>query len=141
MRIEDYDAVYDLWIHTPGMGLNAADDSREGIGAYLQRNPNTCFVAEESGGIIGAILAGHDGRRGYIYHAAVKFEMQRMGVGSALTDAALQALRAEGIRKVALVVFKRNETGNAFWEKSGFEWREDINYRNIALEESERIDT
>ncbi len=46
MKIEDYEKVYDLWIHTEGMGLNTTDDSREGIAKYLLRNPNTCFVAE-----------------------------------------------------------------------------------------------
>lgn len=66
MQINDYEAVYQLWQKTPGMGLNTTDDSREGIAAYLNRNPKTCFVAEEAGRVIGAILAGHDGRRGYL---------------------------------------------------------------------------
>lgn len=141
MTIEDYDAVYDLWIHTPGMGLNTADDSREGIAAYLRRNPNTCFVAEEGDMLFGVILSGHDGRRGFIHHTAVRADIQRQGIGSALVSAALEALHAEGIRKVALVVFSRNEKGNAFWEKQGFTLREDLCYRNKALEEMIRIDT
>lgn len=141
MTIEDYDAVYDLWIHTPGMGLNTTDDSAEGIAAYLRRNPTTCFVAEENGEILGVILSGHDGRRGYIHHTAVRESAQRQGIGSKLVEAALDALHAEGIRKVALVVFKRNEKGNAFWEKQGFTQREDLVYRNRALAELERIDT
>lgn len=141
MTIEDYDAVYDLWIHTPGMGLNTADDSREGIEAYLRRNPATCFVAEEEGRLLGVILSGHDGRRGFIHHTAVRADIQRQGIGSALVNAALEALHAEGIRKVALVVFSRNEKGNAFWEKQGFTLREDLCYRNRALEEMIRIDT
>lgn len=141
MTIEDYDAVYDLWIHTPGMGLNTADDSREGIAAYLRRNPNTCFVAEEGDMLLGVILSGHDGRRGFIHHTAVRADIQRQGIGSALVNAALEALHAEGIRKVALVVFSRNEKGNAFWEKQGFTLREDLCYRNRALEEMIRIDT
>ena len=141
MTGKDYDAVYALWLSTPGMGLNTADDSREGIEGYLRRNPNTCFVAEEDGAVLGAILAGHDGRRGYIYHTAVRGDMQRSGIGSSLVQAALQALREEGIRKVALVVFSRNEKGNVFWEKQGFLLREDLNYRNITLTEMVRIDT
>lgn len=71
MTIDDYDSLYELWIHTPGMGLNDVDDSREGISRYLERNPKTCFVAEENGRLLGGILSGHDGRRGYIYHTAV----------------------------------------------------------------------
>ena len=86
MKADDYDGVYRLWIRTPGMGLNAEDDSRKGISAFLARNPNTCFVSEEAGAINGAILAGHDGRRGFIYHTAVSLEFQGRGVGTALVD-------------------------------------------------------
>lgn len=141
MTIEDYDAVYDLWVHTPGMGLNTSDDSREGVEVYLCRNPNTCFVAEDGNMLLGVIFSGHDGRRGFIHHTAVRGDIQRQGIGSALVNAALEALHAEGIRKVALVVFARNEKGNSFWEKQGFTRREDILYRNRALEELVRIDT
>lgn len=141
MTIEDYDALYDLWLHTPGMGLNTADDSREGIAAYLRRNPTTCFTAKEGDRLLGAIPAGHDGRRGYISHTAVREDAQRQGVGTALVEAVLEALQVEGIRKVALVVFARNEKGNAFWEKLGFTGRDDLVYRNKALAELVRIDT
>ena len=65
MTIEDYDGIYDLWINTPGMGLNSTDDSREGIEKYIKRNPTSCFVAEDNDKIVGVIIAGHDGRRGY----------------------------------------------------------------------------
>lgn len=141
MTIEDYEKVYDLWISTPGMGLNDLDDSREGIKKYLQRNPGTCFVAERGMEIVGVILSGNDGRRGFIHHTAVRMECRRQGIGKKLVDAALSALEKEGIHKVALVVFKRNELGNVFWEKQGFTVREDLNYRNRSLAELKRIDT
>ena len=56
MNIEDYEKVYDLWVHTKGMGLNTTDDSREGIAKYLLRNPNTCFVAEDNEKLIDIIM-------------------------------------------------------------------------------------
>ena len=141
MTIEDYERVYDLWINTPGMGLNTTDDSYDGIGKYLKRNPDTSFVAIEEGRIIGIILAGHDGRRGYIHHTAVLPEYRRKGIGKALLENAMKALEAQGISKVALVVFVRNEDGNAFWENMGFTEREDLVYRNRNIIELERIDT
>lgn len=141
MTIADYEKVYALWLNTPNMGLNNLDDSREGIAKYLARNPNTCFVAEADGKIIGVILCGHDGRRGYIHHTAVAGDEQRQGVGTALVDAAMDALRGEGINKAALVVFGKNENGNTFWEKHGFTLRADLNYRNKAIAELTRIDT
>lgn len=124
-----------------GTGLNTIDDSREGIARYLKRNPNTCFVSEHDRTITGAILAGHDGRRGYIYHTAVNPAYRHQGIGTALVNAALHALANEGIIKVALVVFSRNDAGNAFWERLGFTARGDLTYRNKALRAITRIDT
>lgn len=141
MEATDYDQVYRLWRNTPGMGLNNLDDSREGIGSYLKRNPKSCYVAEEDGRIVGAILAGHDGRRGFIYHTTVSPEYQKRGIGRALVDHAMEALEAEGIHKVALVAFARNEKGNGFWERMGFSSRSDLVYRNKSIHEMERIDT
>ena len=140
MTIADYDAVYALWMSCTGMGLNNLDDSRDGIEQFLTRNPETCFVAEENG-IVGVILVGSDGRRGYIYHTAVHPDCRHRGIGSALVERALDALRTIGIRKCALVVFARNTDGNAFWEHRGFTVREDLVYRNLTLTEMERIDT
>lgn len=141
MHKEDYERIYDLWIHTPGMGLNNVDDSREGIGKFLKRNPSTCFVAENNGEIIGVILCGHDGRRGFIYHTTVKLAYRKQGIGKKLVEAAMNALEEEGIQKTALVVFSHNDTGNAFWEKLGFTSREDLTYRNKLIHQLERIDT
>ena len=141
MTIEDYDRVYALWESCTGMGLSSVDDSREGIEKYLKRNPQTCFVAEKDGVLVGAILGGHDGRRGHISHAAVRPDCRLQGIGKALSDAVLEAMKAEGIIKVNFVAFARNEEGNAFWEHLGFKAREDLVYRDKVLIPYERKDT
>lgn len=141
MSTGDYDDVYDLWINTPGMGLNSTDDSREGIEKYLKRNPSTSFVAECDGKIIGVIMAGHDGRRGYIHHTAVLPDYRAQGIAKKLVECAMNALDSEGINKVALVAFRKNETGNGFWEHIGFTEREDLVYRNKNINVLKRIDT
>lgn len=141
MTADDYEEVHSLWLNTPGMGLNNIDDSKDGIEKYLRRNPDTCFVAVKDDSIIGAILSGHDGRRGYIYHTAVSGAERKSGTGTALLEKAMDALKNEGINKVALVVFSKNELGNNFWENRGFYTRNDLNYRNKAINELERIDT
>ena len=139
MTIDDYRQAYDLWIEC-GNGLNDKDDSREGIDKYLKRNPNTSFVAVCEQKVVGVILCGHDGRRGIIQHACVSPDHRREGIGQKLVDLALEALKQEGITKVLLVAFKKNEGGNAFWESQGFTLREDLNYRNKALTDLIRID-
>ncbi|MCM1288434.1 MAG: GNAT family N-acetyltransferase [Clostridium sp.] len=141
MTILDYDGIYDLWLQTSGMGLNLTDDSREGIAKYLKRNPASCFVAEDDGKIIGVILAGHDGRRGYIYHTAVTASHRGQGIAKRLVDNAMDALDKEGIHKVALVAFSQNKLGNVFWENMGFTVRDDLIYRNKNIHELQRIDS
>lgn len=140
MKIEDYESVYRLWTSCVGMGLNDLDDSRNGIERFLKRNPDTCFVAEENE-IVGVIMAGNDGRRGYIYHTSVNPQYRNQKIGSQLVDKALTALYNLGIHKVALVVFEHNQPGNVFWEKQGFTVRDDLVYRNKALTKITRIDT
>lgn len=137
MQPDDYTAAYALWSRCSGVGMRPEDDCQAGILRYLRRNPTTCFLAEENGSLTGTILAGHDGRRGYIYHLAVADSHRRQGIASQLVAHAIAALKAEGIRKAALVVFRDNDPGNRFWESQGFTLREDLNYRNKPLYEAE----
>ena len=141
MAIADYDSVYALWMSCKNMVLNNLDDSRTGIEKYLNRNPATCFVAEQDNSIVGVILAGHDGRRGFIHHMAVAENCRRQGIATDLLERAITALKKEGINKAALLVFGRNKAGNAFWERQGFTIRNDVKYRNKTLAEMVRIDT
>ena len=132
---EDYDAIYKLWNSTEQSrrALNPVDDSCEGIGRYLKRNPNTCFAAVKEGRIIGVILTGHDGRRAIIHHLCVHPDYRRMGIAAHLVSLAEDALKNEGIQKVFGLVFKDNEAANAFWEKQGYSLRTNLNYRNKSL--------
>ncbi|MGB7604436.1 MAG: GNAT family N-acetyltransferase [Lutisporaceae bacterium] len=133
MTISDYEKVYELWTKIEGMGMRSIDDSKEGISKFLERNPNSNFVAIIDGTIIGTILCGHDGRRGYIYHAAVDNKYRGNGVGKLLVNGTLEALEKEGINKVSLVVFKNNDIGNSFWNALGFDERIDLKYRNKSI--------
>ncbi len=133
MTIDDYDDAYNLWSNTDGMGLRSLDDSKEGIDAFLKRNPNTNFVCRDGEKLVGTILSGHDGRRAYIYHAVVNPNYRRCGIGKKLVKEVITALELEGINKVALVVYSDNQKGNEFWESLGFVERNDLNYRNLAI--------
>ena len=138
MTMDDYEQVYKLWVICNN-GINDKDDSYEGIEKYLKRNPGMSFVATCDNTVVGVILSGHDGRRGYIQHMSVSPDYRRHGIGRKLVDLALEALEAEDIKKVALVAFSRNELGNAFWEAQGFTLRTDLNYRNKALVELKKL--
>lgn len=136
LMLEDYDKVYQLWTSTKGMGMRSLDDSVDGIGKFLKRNPTTNFIAQVEDKIVGVILCGHDGRRGYIYHTAVNSDYRGNGIGKKLVNTVIEALRKEKINKVALVVFDSNDLGNKFWQSLGFDKRNDLVYRNLSINEN-----
>ena len=133
MKIEDYDAIYRLWMGVKGFAMRSLDDSREGVERFLLRNPHSSVVAEEDGKIVGAILCGHDGRRGCLYHVCVSADYRRRGIGTAMVVFAMEALKREKISKVSLIAFTVNDVGNAFWKKIGWTKREDLNYYDFVL--------
>lgn len=133
MKIEDYEEVYHLWKRIWGFGIRSMDDSKKGIDRFLKRNPTTSVVAEEDGKIVGAILCGHDGRRGCLYHVCVDEAFRRHGIGKAMVVKTMEALKEEQINKVCLIAFTSNDVGNAFWNTIGWTKREDMNYYDFVL--------
>lgn len=135
MQIEDYENVYKLWMTIDGFGIRSIDDSKEGVARFLKRNPTTSVVAEAEGKIVGAILCGHDGRRGCFYHVCVHEDYRKHGIGKAMAVFCMKALQEEEINKVSLIAFQSNEGGNKFWRKVGWTFREDLNYYDFTLNE------
>lgn len=133
MTIEDYDGVYRLWMTIKGFAIRSIDDSRKGVETFLKRNPDTSIVAVCGEEIIGAILCGHDGRRGCFYHVCVREDYRKRGIGKAMVVAAMNALRKEKINKVSLIAFTKNDIGNSFWKGIGWTEREDLNYYDFVL--------
>jgi N-acetylglutamate synthase len=125
MTLNDYEAVYVLWKATPGIGLSDAD-SREGIEKFLEANPGRCFVALDGEDLVGAVMCGCDGRRGYLHHLAVRTDQRGQGIGRQLVEECMAALRAIGIDKAHIFVIKSNESGKVFWRKAGWQERDDL---------------
>ena len=123
MIIEDFDQVHALWMSIKGFGIRSVDDSKEGIERFLKRNPT-------------AILCGHDGRRGCLYHVCVDVNHRMRGIGKAMVVFTMEALKKEGINKVSLIAFTQNDIGNAFWNEIGWTKREDLNYYDFTLNEA-----
>lgn len=121
MHISDYDEVYGLWQGTPGVGLSSAD-THGNIAAFLERNPGLSYVARAEGQVCGAVICGHDGRRGYLHHLVVHPAYRRQGIGQALVDECLRALRGLGIQRCHIFVYENNTLARAFWSR--IEWFE-----------------
>jgi N-acetylglutamate synthase len=120
--IDQYPEAYALWESSEGIGLSEAD-SRGNIERFLGRNPGLSFTARDGGRLVGALLCGDDGRRGYLHHLAVAADHRRRGVGSALVDRSLAALAARGVRKCHIFVIRANEEGKRFWARVGWQER------------------
>ena len=132
--IDVYEDVLALWKQCEGVGLSDAD-SRESIQAYLSRNQDMSFVAAIDGRIVGVILAGHDGRRGYIHHLAVHPSSRRQGIARRLVEHSLAALADAGIQKCHIFIFNDNADGIAFWKSDGWTRRSDISVVSKNIEQ------
>ena len=92
MTIEDYGGVKALWMSIKGFAIRSLDDSREGVARFLERNPGTSVVAVEDSRIVGAILCGHDGRRGCLYHVCVAEDWRMRGIGKSMVVFCMEIL-------------------------------------------------
>jgi ribosomal protein S18 acetylase RimI-like enzyme len=122
MKNDDYDMVYNLWKESEGLKLNA-DDSRECVFNFLERNPGLSFIAIDQGKLVGAALCGHDGRHGYIHNLAVNKTHQKQGIGKSLVGRCMFELIKLGIHRCHLYVEGDNQNGINFWKKLGWEQR------------------
>lgn len=143
----DIQTVLDLWFGTDGLMMRSID-SEPSIRRFLERNPGLSFVAEVVGevrdpaqsgtgpspAIVGAVICGHDGRRGYLHHLAVEPRFRQKGIGRSLADRCLSALEAIGITKCHLFVRAINPEAVGFWRKVGWHMRDDTHMlsRNLT---------
>lgn len=125
-QLGDYESAYALWSRTEGMGLGASD-TREAIGFFLSHNTGLSQAAFDSQHqLVGALLCGHDGRRGYLHHLAVDRAHRLHGIGSELVNRTVEKLAALHIEKCNLFLMQENDAGLAFWQRQGWTPRRDI---------------
>jgi ribosomal protein S18 acetylase RimI-like enzyme len=127
MSATDLPEVLELWANTEGVGLNESDNV-PALGHFLQRNPGLSRIAREDQNLVAAVLCGHDGRRGFLYHLAVSPEHRRQGLGKKLVELCLASLAAQGIQKCNALVYCHNASGRRFWEQIGFRRRDDLDF-------------
>ena len=125
MKLNDLQQALKFWETSAGVGLNESD-TIEHLTDFLQRNPELSLVAVDNEEIVGAVLCGHDGRRGYLHHLAVSPNYQRQGIGTQLVERCLVALRERQIFKCNVFVYSNNEDGSVFWRLQGWRDREDL---------------
>ena len=130
MRASDYAGLTALWDACPGVSRHPVDDSEEKMTELIDRNPDLNYVAVADGRVVGSLMGSYDGRRGYLYHAAVLPEFRGRGIARSLFETEEKAMREQGSLKTALLTFAANDAGNAFWDRIGFSRRTDTLYRS-----------
>jgi ribosomal protein S18 acetylase RimI-like enzyme len=132
LQKDDYEGVYSLWQRTENMGITSAD-SKENIDKFIDYNPGLSFVALWGDTIVGSLLAGYDGRRGYLYHFAVDTRYREQKIGHALLEYTYEGLRKKGVQKCHIFIFKSNQLGKTIWQKLGFKLRTDLDIMSHDL--------
>ncbi len=126
---DDIEPVLHIWRLSDHIGLDESD-SIEHLRRFLAHNPDCNFVAAYDECVVGAVLCGNDGRRGYLYHLAVDRDHRRRGIGRKLVQRVCAGLRAGGIHKCHIHIFKNSEFADLFWEGLGWNVRCDIDIRS-----------
>ena len=127
-----YQAAYDLWSRTEGVGLSDAD-SECAITAYLTHHQGLSFVALAGDELIGTCLCGHDLRRGYLHHVAVDPRFRQRGIARELVRRSVHALQQAGIQKCHLFLLAENHSGRAFWQHLGWQLRDDLSVLSLSI--------
>lgn len=125
---QDYEAVIELWGNA-GEGVHLGmSDTYDEIAKKLQRDPQLFLVAEREGHLVGAVMGGFDGRRGLVYHLAVRHSERKQGIATALMDELEKRLKEIGCLRAYLLVTPENRTAQQFYEKRGWQRMEIFTY-------------
>ena len=122
--IGDYDVVLSLWKEC-GLIIRPGDDL-DGIRLKLQRDADLFLVARDKGVVVGCVMGGWDGRRGWIYHLAVKPSYRRRGVAKALLHELEVRLAKLGAKKVNAQVYGSNTVSLRFFGACGYNVHSDL---------------
>ena len=132
-RPDDRESLVSLWdrVFPDDPHRNAPDRMIEN---KLRVQPELLLVAEDDGSLVGAVMAGFDGTRGWMYHLAVAPERRSQGIGTALMRAAEEGLRELGCPKINLQVRATNDGVIAFYRSLGYEVEERVSLAKVLGE-------
>ena len=117
--VTDTDEVVTLWEEC-GL-VRPWNDPRKDIERKLRVQPELFLVAQDGTEVVGSVMAGFDGHRGWIYYLAVAASHQRLSLGRALMQQAEKLLVEVGCPKVNLMVRSTNEAVIGFYRRLGYE--------------------
>lgn len=119
-RAEDEAETIALW-RAAGLTVPHNDPSLDFRRALGKENSDILLAVDEDGTIIGSVMVGHDGHRGWVYYVAASAGRRLEGIGRRLMDASEQWLRARKVPKIMLMVRETNTKVLNFYERLGYE--------------------
>ena len=129
MRIEKYSnksyiEVIELWKKT-GISVSSSD-TKEELEKMYNRNPQLFLLGKMKEKVVGVVMGGFDGRRGYLHHLAIDPEYQKKGYGRLMVDNLIKKFRKLGVHKVHLFIEKNNKEVVKFYRNLGWKIRDDL---------------
>jgi ribosomal protein S18 acetylase RimI-like enzyme len=116
---DDAESAAALWAET---GLTRPwNDPGEDFRRAIEGPTSAVLGIKGDGELIGSVMVGSDGHRGWVYYLAVSNAHRRLGLGSQLMKAAEEWLNTNGVDKVRLMVRSENESAVSFYERLGYE--------------------
>ena len=125
MEASDILASIELWKTMKGLAIRGSDNIRD-LTDHVNMNRKHNFVAISEEQIVGTVLGGFDGRRGYIYHLAVKQGFRKKGIGKELMERCFRSFKEINVSKCHMMVLKDNAEAQDFYKKIGCELRTEI---------------
>jgi ribosomal protein S18 acetylase RimI-like enzyme len=116
---QDVTAVLDFWRRAEA--ASSSTQEPEDVLGLIAQDPEALLIAEESGEIVGTIVAGWDGWRGTFYRVAVAPSHRRQGLALSLVRAGEERLRSLGARRLNAIVESDHPDAMAFWAAAGYE--------------------
>ena len=133
MAASDLDACIELWQGIPELNFPSAFDTVERLTRFLNRNEGLSSIAKIDDEIVGALLCGHDGRRGFFYHIGVKPQLRKQNIATQMVERSFEKLRREDIDTCFLFTFDANLGAQAFWKAMGFGYAPHVMYQSRAI--------
>ena len=121
LGLDDYDALLALWRRAGLHSLKPQGrDSRASLARQLASTVQTILGLEVDGQLVGAVVATHDSRKGWINRLAVDPDHRRRGHAARLIAVAEEALREQGIHVIAALVESDNPASLELFRKAGY---------------------
>ena len=132
LHMDDHAACLELWHQCDGVAVRMWEDA-SAMTRLIERNPAMSCAAEVAGRLVGTVLCGNDGWRGWLYHVAVDPAWRRRGLATALVRRAQAELARAGIRRVHALLLSGNRDAMQFWSAAGWRQREDLSLVSLEL--------